>query len=385
MTSLSDTVHSVVSLVDRYQRRHVWLAFPIAVARKFGEDGAGGLAGLIAYYGFFSVFPLLLVFVTILGFVLHGDPSLEASIVASAKHQFPSLSSYLKIGSIAGSGLALGVGIGVALWAGLGVTRAAQRAMNAVWDVPVTMRPNFWRSRLRGLGLLALLGTTTVVSTGTSALRGVGGPLAGVFTIVGIVAPLVLNIGLYLVAFQVLTAVHLTWRQVLPGSVIGAIAWTGLQALGGYYTRHQVAHASQLYGTFAVVIGLLAWIHLGAQVTLYAAELNVVWARRLWPRSMVQDDLTDADRRSFASQRAEHDRLSEEGAAWRREPDEPDERDELDERAVPTRPGEAGGAGGSPGPDHAPGADRQGESPEPDLPREPGSRAAPPPDGERRR
>lgn len=307
--SSSTVARSVAARSDRFQRRHAWLGFPFAVARKFSDDRAGGLASLIAYYGFFAVFPLLLVFVTILGFVLHGDPNLQSHLLDAAKRQFPSLSGYLQVGSVAGSGWALVVGAALAMWAGLGVMQAAQQALNSVWDVPVTVRPNLWRSRLRGLVLLATLGTATIVSTGASALRGVNGALAPVFDLVGILAPLALNFALYLVAFQVLTVVHLTWRDVLPGSALGAVLWTALQAVGGYYTRHVVAHASHLYGTFAVVIGLLAWIHLGAQLTLYAAEVNVVWVRRLWPRSAIAGDMTDADRRAFLLERAEHDRF----------------------------------------------------------------------------
>lgn len=190
------------------------------------------------------------------------------------------------------------------------MTRAAQYAFNSVWDVPILERPNFWRSRLRGLALLATLGTTILVSTAASSLRGVGGPLAIVFDVVGVLAPFLINLGLYLVAFQVLTIVHLTWREVFPGALLGSLAWTGLQLLGGYYTRHQVAHASHLYGTFAVVIGLLAWIHLGAQMTLYAAEVNVVWTRKLWPRALTGEDLTEADVRALTYEAVEHNRLA---------------------------------------------------------------------------
>jgi uncharacterized BrkB/YihY/UPF0761 family membrane protein len=79
---------------------------------------------------------------------------------------------------------------------------------------------------------------------------------------------------------------RLSWREVLPGAVGGAVAWTLLQWLGGYYTRHVVAHATHIYGTFAVVIGLLAWLHLGAQVTLFAAETNTVLRDKMWPRRL---------------------------------------------------------------------------------------------------
>ncbi|MDA8373664.1 MAG: YihY/virulence factor BrkB family protein [Actinomycetota bacterium] len=271
---------------DGFQSRHKPLAFAVAVVKKFGEDRAGGSAGLIAYYGFFALFPLLLVLVAVLGFVLQGHPALQASVLAAAKRDFPSLADYLKVGSVSGSGIALAIGILAALWAGLGVAGAAQHAMNSIWQVPRESQPNMWKSRLRSLLLLSILGTALLLSTAASALNGVGGPFAMLFAIAGILAPLALNLALYLLAFRLLTVERLSWREVLPGAVGGAVAWTLLQWLGGYYTRHVVAHATHIYGTFAVVIGLLAWLHLGAQVTLFAAETNTVLRDKMWPRRL---------------------------------------------------------------------------------------------------
>ncbi|MDA8117303.1 MAG: YihY/virulence factor BrkB family protein [Actinomycetota bacterium] len=271
---------------DGFQARHKALAFAVAVAKKFGEDRAGSMAALIAYYGFFALFPLLLILVTVLGFVLQGHPALQASILATAKRDFPSFADYLKVGSITGSGLALGTGVIAALWAGLGVAGAAQQAMNTIWEVPREGQPDMWKSRLRSLSLLGTLGTTLVLSTAASALNGIGGTFAPLFTLAGTLAPLILNFALYLFAFRLLTAEPLSWKDIFPGAALGAVAWTLLQWLGGYYTRHVVAHASHVYGTFAVVIGLLAWLHLGAQVTLYAAETNTVLRRHMWPRRL---------------------------------------------------------------------------------------------------
>ncbi len=292
-------IRSLLARLDRYQRSHPFLGFPFGVAKKFGQDRAGAGAALIAYYGFLSLFPLLLVLVTILGFVLHGDLGLQERIISSAKKEFPSLSDYLKTGSIHGSGVALTLGLAGALWAGLGVARTAGNAMNSVWDVPFFERGSFAASRVRALGLLATLGSALLVSTALSVLRGIHGPLAPLFWVAGLAGPVLVNAGLYAVAFRVLTSIHLTWRDVLPGAILGALSWTALQIAGNYFVRHQIAHASHLYGTLAVVIGLLAWIHLGAQLTLYAAEINVVRIRHLWPRSLTGDDLTDADRRAM--------------------------------------------------------------------------------------
>jgi uncharacterized BrkB/YihY/UPF0761 family membrane protein len=113
--------------------------------------------------------------------------------------------------------------------------------------------------------------------------------------VIGLAISLVVNLFLFLLAFRVLTSENLTWRDVLPGAAVGSVAWTTLQALGGYYVSREIQGASDVYGTFAVVIGLLAWIFIGVQLTLLAAEVNVVRKRHLWPRSLVQPPFTDAD------------------------------------------------------------------------------------------
>ena len=277
---------AVIRRVDRFLQRHPVAAFPVAVFKKFGEDEAGNLAALIAYYGFFSLFPLLLVFVTILGLVLRGNPDLQRSIVDSALANFPIIGTQISrnVRALVGSGLALGIGIALTLWSGLRVAKAMQSAMNTVWNVPYKRRPNFLFSTLRAVALLAVLGVLTLVS---AAAGGVGaGSSNWLLGILGIAISLVLNFALFILAFRILTAADLSWADVWPGAAVGAVAWTALQAVGGFYVAHQLQGASEVYGTFALVIGLLAWIFLGAQVTLYAAEVNVVKKRRLWPRSI---------------------------------------------------------------------------------------------------
>src|ERR1700747_2829369 len=122
-----------VHRVDRFQQRTKWLAIPLAVVKKAGEDQGGNPAALVAYYGFFSLFPLLLVFTTILGYVLAGDPSTQHKVEQSITKQFPSLGSSLPLHSISGSAVALILGLLVSLWAGLGVTNAHKNLMETVW------------------------------------------------------------------------------------------------------------------------------------------------------------------------------------------------------------------------------------------------------------
>ena len=283
--------------LDHAQRRHAWSSLPFALVRKMSDDQGGNLAALTAYYGFLALFPLLLCFASILGFVLAGDPGLRARVVSSVARSFPGFAGTID-STISGNGVALGVGLVIALWAGLGVTRAMEGAMNAIWYIPLASRPNLWRSRLRGVAMLTVLGVTFVVSSALAGLQGTHVIAPAAANVLSVLGPLLLNVGLYVMAFVILTNRHLAWRDVLPGAIVGAVGWTLLQDLGAYYTRHEIAHASHLYGPLALVVGLLAWIYLGAQLTLYAAQLNVVHAERLWPRSL-NGFSTEADRRSL--------------------------------------------------------------------------------------
>jgi len=285
--------------LDRFQQRHRLLGFPFAVFQKYGEDQGGYLAATISYYGFFSIFPLLLVFTTILGYVVEKNSSAYTSLVDSALGQFPVIGHQLQTHSLTGSGPALAIGVVAALWAGMGVFMAAQNAMDHVWDVPYVERPNFLASRLRALGLLAVIGGGLLATTVLAGLGSFGASYGVGWKIGSIALSTGLNFLLFWVAFRLLTARDVTWRQLRGGAVAAAVMYEILQALGGYYVGHVVKGASQTYGTFALVIGLLSWVYLAAHITLLAAESNVVATRHLWPRSLslvVERPVTEADR-----------------------------------------------------------------------------------------
>jgi YihY family inner membrane protein len=284
---------------DRAQQRVGPLAFPVAVIKKFGDDQGGGLAALVAYYSFFSLFPLLLVFVTLLGFVLQGDPGAQRSIRQSVLGEFPIVGQKLDVGQLRGSVIALAVGIATSLWAGLGVTQAAQNAFNRIWAVPFKNRPDFFGSRLRGLALLALLGALFIVSTLASGLVTGGLGSGELVKVAGILFSLLLNVGLFAAAFRMMTGRDIPSRCLRVGVVVAAVVWTVLQSLGGYYIGHVLKSSHGAYSQFAFVIALIVWLHLGAQMTLLSAEINVVLTRRLWPRSLLGPPRAPADKRAL--------------------------------------------------------------------------------------
>ena len=272
-----------VQALDRFQQRHRALAIAVAVGRKFGDDEGGNLTALIAYRAFFSLFPLLLLLTSVLGFVLADDPGLRRDAIDSVLGQFPVIGEQIRVGTLEGSGVALAVGVVGSLWAGLGVVLATGEALDRIWDVPHGRRPGFVSSRLRSLATLAVLGTLTLASTIASGLVG-GGSIGAAW---GLAVSLALNLLVFCAIFRLLTRAPSPIGVILPGAAAAAVGWAILQLVGGYFVSHQIEGASAAYGTFALVLGLLAWVHLGAMLTILCAELNAVRARGLWPRSLL--------------------------------------------------------------------------------------------------
>ena len=297
--------------LDRRQQELPRVSFVAAVIKKFGDDQAGQLAALISYYGFVSLFPLLLVLVTVLGFVLQGHPDEQHKILARHPRAVPDPAGPAQTRTphrVRGRACDRDPR---GLLAGMGITGAAQAAFNRIWHVPFKHRPNWLYSRLQGLGMLAILGTLTIVSTAAAGFVGSSSHSAPA-VVAGVLVAFVFNLALFMTAFKLLTAFDLSWRDLLPGVVVASVFWQILQHLGGLYIEHTLKRTGPLYGVFALVLGLLAWLYIGAQLTLLAAEVNVVRYYRLWPRSFFSDPLLDADRRALTSSAVIEERIEEE-------------------------------------------------------------------------
>ena len=287
----------VIRAIDAFQQRRFPLNFVFGVVKKFGDDSAGSQAALIAYYGFLSIFPLLLVMITVLSMVVSAGT--EHRIVHSALSQFPIVGSQLSgpngIHRLkSGSTVGLTIGLIGLVWGSLGITQAAQKAMAEVWNVPGVVRPGFLPRLGRSVAFLAVLFLNVIVTTiltGISTFGGHGLPVR----IGAIAISLIVDVEIFILAFRVLTPKTIKTASLVRGAVLAGVGWAVLQYIGTSLVAHQLRHSSQIYGFFASVLGLIAFIFLAAEITLYAAEANVVWERRLWPRSIVQPPLTKAD------------------------------------------------------------------------------------------
>ena len=284
--------------MDELQRRHRSLAFVWAVQKKFNDDRGGYLCALIAYYGFLSVFPLLLAAFTIAAYALSGN----SSAIHTLEHH---IGSYPIVGSAAaqlegkslqGSPVALLVGVLGLIWGAQGLAQAAQFTMDEVWNVPDRIRPGFASRLVRSLGWYGTFAIGALITTFISSLGSVlhwsGGPILSTLLAVAV------DVGLFLTSFWILTPPGVAVKELVPGAVMAGAAWAILTGVG-IGLVHMLAHSNSLYGTFAPVLGLLAFIYLMARVSILSIEVNAVLAGHLWPRSLDNSDLTEADRRQL--------------------------------------------------------------------------------------
>ena len=287
--------------LDRLQQRFPFLSLPLAVFKRFGEQGGGRLVTTISYWSFFSIFPLLLVFVAVLNIVLKDDPELRQDLLDGALGQVPVIGTQLAESQteLGGSWTTIAVGGAAALWAGLGAANALQTALDEVWDTPAFERPNGAIQRLRSVAFLLILAVGITLSTlavsATSFLHSSGATL-----VLGLVSSFLVNVAILMATFYLMLSGRNSWRQLLPGALLAGAALVGLQALGRWVVTRYIKGASDTYGTFAIVIALLSWFYLVSRVVLLCAELNAVLAHRLTPRSLVPSvDMTDGDRRAI--------------------------------------------------------------------------------------
>ena len=294
--------------IDALQDRHPWLSFPIAVVYKFVDDQGGYLAALIAYYAFVSTFPLLLLGSTVLSWVLVGHPDLQERVIDSALSQFPVIGEQLSQPQHLSGGVGgILIGVVVALYGGLGIAVALQNAMNVAWGVPRNKRPNPFAARLRGLLVLATVGTALLVAAVIPKLGpviGISGPIARIGVSLGTIA---VNTVAFVVGFHLSTSRGLRIAEVAPGAVAAAVGWQLIQSFGGTYIGHVMTSASATNAVFALILGMLALFYLTAIVIVMCAEVNVVRVDELYPRAVLtvftdSVELMAGDRRVYAAQ-----------------------------------------------------------------------------------
>ena len=302
----------IIRRIDAWQQHRKPAAFVIGVIKKYGDDNGGQLVASLSHAAFVSLFPLLLVLVTILGLVAASDPALQHRVLSAVTSQFPLMSQDLS-GNVTqlqqSSLIGLIVGLVVAAWGASGLAQTGMFAMAQIWNIPGPRRPSYLQ-RLARTGLfLGVLAIGVIATTALASLNAFGNQSTLIVAGADALA-LATNMGMYMLSFRVLTPKDVPTRDLVPGAMLAGLAWTVLQAGGALVVRHFL-NSGSVYGIFGIVLALLAWIYLVLEVTVYAAEVNVVRVRRLWPRSLVQPPLTEADRVALALQPLQNQRREE--------------------------------------------------------------------------
>lgn len=291
---------TLLNRVDAAQRQNPRLGLAVATLKKFQEDRSTRMASMIAFWAFFSVFPLFLLLVSLLGFFLPS--STKSNVLHHVAAMFPLLDPNT-VGHLGGSAWSAILGGATALWSGTAVVRSTEFAFNSVWEIPMDERPKLKTQMVQAVKALATIGVGLVISTVisgfiTGSSNGVNLGVAG--HIGGYVLAIVLDVGLFVVAFRMLTDRDVSFRDVLPGAVLSGVAFWVLEELSSFIISNRLQHAQSTYGHFATVITILWWFYLQAVITLLGAQLNVVRRERMYPRGL-GPDLTRADRRALGS------------------------------------------------------------------------------------
>jgi len=292
-------VTRTLEAVDRFQRNNRVAGPAYAVTKKFSDDNANLYVVALGWYGFTAIYPLLLVVITIFGFI--GAASLGTGVVHTL-HEFPVIGSQFNAAkggeSLHGSGIGLVIGLLTLVYGAQGVTQTAEQAMEAVWDIPRIERPGFAVRLARSLGGLAIIGGAFLLNSVLASLATARAESLALR--IGVIAALfVANIALYTASFVVLTAAERGVRQYLPGAIVAAAGFTALITVGSSLVQHQLRHSSSTYGAFAAIIGVVLFLLLLAKLTMYAAELNPVLAEKLWPRALFSSNPTEIDKRAL--------------------------------------------------------------------------------------
>jgi YihY family inner membrane protein len=301
-----------IGRVDAFQRKHRVVGFPIAVVYKYFDDQGAYLSAIITYYAFIAIFPLLLLGTSILGFILQGNQGLSDRLLDSALSQFPIIGDQLgRTEGLKGSTGAIIVGAVTATYGAMGLGQALQNAANIAWSVPRNSRANPFLLRLRslalllvsGLGILALAITTSVLSN-TDAL---GTDLQPTVQRIVQAAGFVLTVMIFAAVFRLISLGRARFRSVLPGAFVTGLLWQGLQWIGNTYVSEVIGKAdTQVNKTFALVLGLVAFIYIASIMVVLGLEVNVVLRRHLYPRALLTpftDNviLTEADQKAYAA------------------------------------------------------------------------------------
>jgi YihY family inner membrane protein len=273
--------------LDVYQQRHRATAFSYAVIKKYSEDNTGTQAALLTYYGFLSLFPLLMVLTTLTNNVIGDHPHLQTTVIDGITDYFPLLGDQLSshIHGLSRSGFPLVVGILFTLYGARGVADAFRKGAQHIWQIPESRRDKFPESLFKSICMLIVGGLGFITASVLAGLTAAAGH-APIFRVMAILLNVFILFWLFNFLINFSLPRHLPLKQTKAGALVAAIGLVVLQLLGGYILTRELRNLDALYSYFALALGLLFWIYLQAQIVCYAMEIAYVSSHKLWPRSL---------------------------------------------------------------------------------------------------
>jgi YihY family inner membrane protein len=292
-----NVIQKTINTIDNFQRRHRFPGFVYAVIKKYGDDDTGYQAALLTYYGFLSLFPLLLVITTLTSAVTDSHSELQKAVTDGVTDYFPVLGNQLSshVTTLHQSGPALIVGILLTLYGARGVADAFRRGINHVWATPRDKLEGFPKAPLKSLAIILIGGLGLLLASVVAGVAAAAGH--GIeFRALSLCLNFIVLFGLFLFLIKFSLPNHVAVKDIRLGAITAAVGLLVLQTFGGYILTRELKNLDALYSYFALSLGLLFWIYLQAQVLYYSAQIAIVHSQKLWPRSLTGEP-TAADKK----------------------------------------------------------------------------------------
>ncbi|MEI2607382.1 MAG: YihY/virulence factor BrkB family protein [Candidatus Promineifilaceae bacterium] len=267
-------------------------------AKAFGEDKVSRLAAALAYYTLFSVAPLLVIAIGIVGLVIGGNNAQDQVVLQLEATAGPQVAEALTemIGSVSrpSAGVAATVfGVLILMWGASQVLAQLKDAFNTIWKITPAPDAGIWftiRQRIISLGMVLTVGflllVSLVLSAGVASVNGLLVNTVPAFTmalpVLDWITSLLIMTPLFALIFRVLPDTPLTWGDVMVGGGVTALLFLLGKYLIGFYLAN--SGVTSAYGAAASLIILLLWVYYSAQLLFFGAEITKIYTYRFGSR-----------------------------------------------------------------------------------------------------
>lgn len=266
------------SLKDRVKRICDVL---LQAGKKFGAEDGSLIAAAVSFYGLLSILPLLLLGVSVLGYIVGSSDKAFSSVVSFFNSFMPTttfITDTLK-DLVAARGVIGLVGVLTLIWTGSQLFVTLETALDNIREV--RHKPGLLKIRLKAILLVIAFGVFMLLSVASSGFveflsrTDHGGALVGVL---GPVLGVVFAIGMFLIVYKFTPDAKVGWREAIVGAVFSGIVWSIAKELYRFYLAH-LANFNRAYGSLGGVVILIMWIYYSCVILIFGAELGYVVER----------------------------------------------------------------------------------------------------------